>query len=131
MFHSYAFIKRSKNEAFRHFLFDLTKWLPWKRGPLEKLQLQLWLCISKFYECARFHYHQVAGEKQKKKLSMIKIFKFFISDYLKSKEEGSVTIFCFISYPKVNKIYLNEFHGSQSPIRLLRVSRCLTKSFIF
>ena len=31
--------------------------------------------------------------------------------------------------PKSDTIW--QFHGSQSPIRLLRVSRCLVKSYIF
>ena len=30
---------------------------------VEKVRLQFWPCISKFYECAKFHCHQVAGEK--------------------------------------------------------------------
>ena len=62
-FHSYSFIKCSKNETFRHFLFNFIKHLPWKRWLLQKLRLQFLLHISRFYECAKFHYHQVAGEK--------------------------------------------------------------------
>ena len=30
---------------------------------LEKFRLLFWLCVSKFYDCTKFHYHQVAGEK--------------------------------------------------------------------
>ena len=48
--------------------------------PLETFGLQFWLCISKFYNCTKFHYHHVAGEK----LSMIKISTFSVSDHLKT-----------------------------------------------
>ena len=30
-FYSYSFNKFPRNEAFRHFLFNFIKWLPWKR----------------------------------------------------------------------------------------------------
>ena len=63
VFYSYSFIKRSRNEAFRHFFVNFLIRLPWKRWPLEKFWLQFWLCISKFYDCTKFHCHQVAGEK--------------------------------------------------------------------
>ena len=62
-FHSYSFIKRSRNEAFMHFLVNSVKRLPWKRWTLQKFRLQSWLCICKFFGYAKFHYHQVAGEK--------------------------------------------------------------------
>ena len=62
-FHSYSFIERSRNEAFRHFLVNFIKWLPWKRWPLETFWFQFWLCIFMFYACTKFHHHQVAGEK--------------------------------------------------------------------
>ena len=62
-FHSYSIIERYRNEAFWHFLVNFIKRLPEKRWPLEKFRLQFWLCISKFYQCAKFHYHQVAGRK--------------------------------------------------------------------
>ena len=39
------------------------------------------ILTSKFYECTKFYYHQVAGEK----LSMIKISSVFISDHLTVK----------------------------------------------
>ena len=48
-FHSYSFIKRSRNKAFRHYFVNFIKRLPWKRRPLEKFRLQFWLYISKFY----------------------------------------------------------------------------------
>ena len=56
VFHSYSFIKRFRNEAFRHFSVSFIKQLPWKPWPLEKFRLQFWLCISKFYDCTNFRY---------------------------------------------------------------------------
>ena len=38
-----------------------------------KFAFQFPLCISKFYDCTKFHYHQMAGEK---------VFKFLVSDHL-------------------------------------------------
>ena len=38
-FHSYPFIKRSRNDAFRHFLVNFIKRFPWKQWPLEKFRL--------------------------------------------------------------------------------------------
>ena len=72
-FHSYSFIKRSRNEAFRYFLVNFIKWLP-----LEKFRLQFWLCILEFYDCKKFQYHQVAGEKVINNQN----FQVFVSDHL-------------------------------------------------
>ena len=84
-FHSYSFIKLSRSEASGHFLVNFMKWSPWKPWRVQKFRLQFWLCtcISKFYDCTKVHYHQVAGEK----LSMIKIFNCFVSDHLNLPNE--------------------------------------------
>ena len=62
------------NDASRHFLVNFIKRLPWKRWPLQKFWIPFWLCISKFYDCTKFHYHQVSGKKS----AIIKIFNFFL-----------------------------------------------------
>ena len=31
--------------------------------PLEQFRFRFWPYISEFYDCRKFHYHQVAGEK--------------------------------------------------------------------
>ena len=41
-----------------------------------KFRLQLWLCISKFYDCTKFQYPQVAEEK-------VLNYQFFVFDQLK------------------------------------------------
>ena len=40
--------------------------------------------MSGFYDCTNFHYHQVAGE-----LSVIKVFKFLLSDHLSDSLNGA------------------------------------------
>ena len=61
---------------------ELSEWTsPWKRLPFQKLELQFSRYIPKFYNCTKFHYDQMAG----KKLSVIKIFKFFVPDHLNAK----------------------------------------------
>ena len=47
----------------RHVLANFVKRLPWKRWPSGKFRLHFWQCISKFYYCTEFHYHQMEGEK--------------------------------------------------------------------
>ena len=121
VFHLYSFIKHSKNEAFKHFLVNFVKRLPWKRWPLQKFRLQFRLCIPSSMTVQSF----IAIKWQEKKLSMIKIFKIFVSDHLKklSREDyakdggsGEVEVLCsFYHEPlrtwiktKVNKFAISS-----------------------
>ena len=79
-FHSYFFIKHSKNEAFRHFLVNFMKQLHRNDDRHKKIDSQFLLYIFPSSTTAKLHYHQVTG----KKLSTIKIFKIFLSDHLKT-----------------------------------------------
>ena len=41
-------------------------------------RFQFWLCISKFYDCTKFRYNQVAGEK----IINDQNFQIFVSEHL-------------------------------------------------
>ena len=44
--HSYPFIKPSRNEAFRHFIVNFIKWLPWNRWPVTKTFVSVFVIYS-------------------------------------------------------------------------------------
>ena len=53
-----------------------------------KFQLQFSVCICKFYDCAKFHYHQVAG----KMLSQVKVLKILVFDHLNPINPGLLAL---------------------------------------
>ena len=75
----YSFIKRSRNEVLRHFLVNFIKPLPWKRCTEEKFHFSFGCVFASSITVQKF----ITLKWQDKKLSMIKIFKFFVSDHLK------------------------------------------------
>ena len=63
-----------KWDTFKHVLVNFIKQIPWKGWSSQNFWVKFLLCIFKFYyNCTKFHYPQVAGEK----VSIIKIFSYF------------------------------------------------------
>ena len=49
-FHSYPFIKCSRNEAFRHFFVKFYQTVTMETMTVQKFWLQFWVCISMLYD---------------------------------------------------------------------------------
>ena len=70
--------KRPRNEAFGHFLVNFIKRLPWKHDRYKNLDFSFGYVVPSSVSVESF----IAIKRQEKKLSMIKTFKFFVSDHL-------------------------------------------------
>ena len=82
-FHLYFLIKSSRNEAFRHFLVKYIKRLPWKHDRYKNFNFSVFpssMNVQSF----------IIIRWQERKLSMIKIFKCFVSDHLKEYGQDQI-----------------------------------------
>ena len=62
-----------------------------------KYRLQCWLCISKFYNCTKFHYHQKAEQK----VINYQNFQFFL--FLTTLKKRRHSVFMALKKPSSRK----------------------------